>query len=249
MEDSIITKLRKFLNGEIDTECKVVYLLAETRKLFQRHGPNKPPFALKLHCDWALHIALDYEQTTAEFLKGVDDYVVRYFADGNQFDPVVRAFLLHETFRFQLREFMEKQGLTVPMCQDNTLWHKFLECYVGVIENGSLSIKVKPRRKSKSVLSQSLKVVKAVTFIKGKSSQYQDQPFNLSWDISLLNGDNLIVEANSYSARTGTQVLAHTAFAELKKNKDLTPENDRLIVTLGPLSGDTVRGPKASSIN
>jgi len=79
-ENSIVAKLRDALSDRIDSECKVVYILVETRKLLETYPPNPLPFALKLYCHWALHVDLDNPNTTLPFLERVETYVEGLFA-------------------------------------------------------------------------------------------------------------------------------------------------------------------------
>src|SRR5213594_2479644 len=58
MTKDIISKIRKHLENPVDTECAVVYLLAEVRKVIDDEKPRPWPLALWLHCNWALHVDL-----------------------------------------------------------------------------------------------------------------------------------------------------------------------------------------------
>ena len=49
MRDSIVDKLRTILAGAADDECKVMYVLAEARKLLEKYPVDPAPFALKLY--------------------------------------------------------------------------------------------------------------------------------------------------------------------------------------------------------
>jgi hypothetical protein len=51
-------KLNAFLADPVDSECKVVYLLCEVRKLLERVPAHQRPFALNMYCHWALHVDL-----------------------------------------------------------------------------------------------------------------------------------------------------------------------------------------------
>src|SRR6266478_3404586 len=75
MDNDIVNKLRKHLSDPVDTECKVVYLLCEVRKLLDKKTPDPFPFALRLYCHWALHVDLLYTSTTTHFLEKIDNYV------------------------------------------------------------------------------------------------------------------------------------------------------------------------------
>ena len=75
MTRDIIGKLRDHLAEPVETECAVVYLLAEVRKILEREKPDPKPFALWMHCHWALHVNLTRTPTTIAFLHRVDDFV------------------------------------------------------------------------------------------------------------------------------------------------------------------------------
>src|ERR1700683_3440087 len=73
MTDEIIRKLQTFLGTPIEDEYKVVYLLTQTRKVFERdaHLEQHLP-TLQFYCNWALHTKLDRRATVQEFLAKVD---------------------------------------------------------------------------------------------------------------------------------------------------------------------------------
>jgi hypothetical protein len=109
MENSIAKKLKTFLSGEIDSECKVVYLLAECRKLLEIHSPDLIPFALKLYCHCALHVDLHYRNTTLRFLERVDEFADSVLAENRLATEMemFRDFIFLDTFRNQLRQFLK----------------------------------------------------------------------------------------------------------------------------------------------
>jgi len=43
MTDAIVEKLRQHVSGPVDTECKVVYLLCEIRKLIPKNAQENRP--------------------------------------------------------------------------------------------------------------------------------------------------------------------------------------------------------------
>lgn len=55
----IIGKMTRELDGGIETEAQVVYLLAGVRKLIERDKAKEQYPDLKFHCDWALHSSLE----------------------------------------------------------------------------------------------------------------------------------------------------------------------------------------------
>jgi len=50
MTKDIIAKLHEHLSRPVDTECTVVYLLAEVRKILERDKPDPKPIALWMYC-------------------------------------------------------------------------------------------------------------------------------------------------------------------------------------------------------
>src|SRR6266446_3118137 len=109
MRDAIVEKLRAVLSSGIDSECKVVYVLAEARKLLETHPTDPEPFGLKLYCHWALHVDLDSPGTTLPFLKRVDEYVASVLAGNTDIileHRMLEEFVLLNTFREQFKRFL-----------------------------------------------------------------------------------------------------------------------------------------------
>ncbi|SRR5712692_2406403 len=200
-ENSIVTKLRTALLDAVDSECKVVYILAETRKLLETYPPDALPFALKLYCHWALHVDLENTRTTLPFLERVETYA-RSVLEGNSDmlaeHQMFREFVFLDTFRQHFRQFLQAFNLPTALCDEDSKWNQFLTHYAGVIEDGSLSCKTKPN---------SLKLVSEVVFTKGRTvSENSYMPFRLAWTIVLLNGENLTLEVEA-SAPNGNEMI------------------------------------------
>jgi hypothetical protein len=144
VKESIVDKLRLVLTSGINDECKVLYLLAESRKLLEKYPSDPIPFALKLYCHWALHIDLTQPRTTLPFLKRVDGFVASVLA-GNQDilgeHRMFREFVFLDTFRQQFAQFLKAFDLPTTVCDEDPRWHELLKNYAGVIEDGSLSCK------------------------------------------------------------------------------------------------------------
>jgi len=163
MKDAIVEKLQSVLDGGVDDELKVSYILCQSRKLLDKYPPDPVPIALRLYCNWALHIDLDVPRTTRPFLERVDEYVASVFA-GKNADIVLehrmfREFVFLETFRTQLKQLLIAYGLPTAVCVEDGLWHEFITHYAGIIEDGSLSLNGK---------DLTLKWVRNVVFSKGR---------------------------------------------------------------------------------
>jgi hypothetical protein len=195
MTKDIVGKLRDHLATEIDTECEVVYLLVEIRKLLDRDDPTHVDAALWMYCHWALHVDLESPKTTAEFLRRVDLWVtnnVAYLTASGPFTlmdeiHLFRDFTYLETLRRELAGFFKKYALPTTMCDVDEQWFAFLSAYAGVIEDGTLAMKADKNNK--------LGAVKQVTFKKGKplSSDYHVN-FIVQWDIELKDGRTVKTE-------------------------------------------------------
>jgi hypothetical protein len=191
-ENAIVEKLRVALSDAVDSEYKVVYILAESRKLLETYPPDPVPFALKIYCHWALHVDLDKPGTTSPFLKQVDEYVGSILS-GKQDIPLeyrmCKEFVLLNTFREQFRTFLRGYGLPTAVCDEDARWHQFLKSYAGIIEDGSLSCRAK---------APGLNHIREVTFNKGKPARPDSYlSFGFSWSILLLDGRTMTVDVEA----------------------------------------------------
>jgi hypothetical protein len=203
-ENAIVEKLQIALSDAVDSECKVVYILAEARKLLETYPPDPMPFTLKLYCHWALHVDLDNPRTTLPFLERADQYAASVLA-GNQ-DVVeehrmLREFVYLDTFRKQFKEFLQAYNLPTGICDQDARWHEFLKHYAGVIEDGSLSCQAN---------AHPLKLIKEIVFSRGRTPANSKDfyiPFGLAWTIVLVDGRKLTVEVQA-SASNGNEWIS-----------------------------------------
>jgi hypothetical protein len=185
--NSIATKLNALLADPIDSEAKVVYLMAEVRKLLEKTPARQRPFALNMYCHWALHVDLTGKDTITPFLKQVDDYVNGVLVGPEDYgasNRMVREFLAFETLRSQLGDFFSSNGIRTDLIDDGAPWNEFVQHYAGVIEDGSLSIQAQ---------DHGMNHIKEVTFTKGRESrgEFTQLPFEMMWHVELLNGQSL----------------------------------------------------------
>jgi hypothetical protein len=216
MTKDIVGKLIVHLSKPVDTECSVVYLMAEVRKLLERDDPKNERWgALRMYCHWALHVELYGAGTTLEFLKFVDQWVMNkvhgvWLMRGpwkfQQELILFRDFLYLDTLRTQLKRFLEgflsQDGQKIPttMCDEDSWWFAFLGAYAGVIEDGSLSVKTPDAIKE-------LGAVKEITFTKGDSLSGRNHVnFVIKWVIELKDGR--IIDL-SVDAEPGTGMSGH----------------------------------------
>jgi hypothetical protein len=203
MKDHIVEKLRAILSGDIDSECKVVYILCESRKLLEKCPPDPMPLALKMYCHWALHIDLTNPRTTTPLLERIDDFVdgiVLQTEDVIKDHYLFRELLWLDTFRQQFREFLRVYDLPTGVCDEDGRWHEFLTHYAGVIQDGSLSCQAKTQR---------LKHVNEVVFSKGRERPQALVPFDLVWEIVLLDGRSIVVDVYATPLPNGKPMTVH----------------------------------------
>lgn len=189
-ENQIVEKLRRVLSEEVQKEADVVYLLAECRKLLEDTKTKNPHFALKFYCHWALHVDLSGRDTTLPLLKRVDSYVQAVLNDHNfgEQRQMAREFAFMYSFRQALKEFLESHTLPTQLCDDKQRWHQFLSIYASVIEEGSMTCNAQPG---------DLKLVSRVTFKKGRPADGCHLPFDMEWDIHLVDKRILTVSVRA----------------------------------------------------
>jgi hypothetical protein len=204
MKDQIVEKLRSILNDRVDSECKVVYVLAECRKLLEKYPPDPVPFTLKMYCHWALHVDLTHPGTTFSFLEQVDRFaesVLNGNADIVAEERMFREFMFLDAFRGQFRDLLSCYDLPTDLCDNDNHWHEFLKNYAGVIEDGSLSCVAKTPR---------LKLVSQVNISKAAPRPRGPEiiaPFDLTWEIILQDGRGMGVQVYAAPLPNGEKML------------------------------------------
>jgi len=189
MTKDIVSKLRQHLSKPIDSECGVVYLMAELRKLLQRDDKDHKNGILWMYCHWALHVDLTNPGTTREFLTTVDRWVTNTVAYLEPTGPwkfmeevyVFHDFLYLSTLRSELKKFLEQYDIPTTLCNNDGQWFRFIAEYGGVIEDGTLSMNADK--------SDEIGAVKKVTFKKGRVLTDENHVnFAIRWDIDLKDG-------------------------------------------------------------
>jgi hypothetical protein len=134
-EDAIVGKLRSELGRDIVSECQVVYLLVEVRKLLELRNQTEAFGALTFHCNWALHTRLD-KDAAQNLITGLS----RCYAGLNEGATAERSFralwndLGFDRFRKQFRGFLTSHELPRDIC-DSDRWKTFLSYYSFVIQD------------------------------------------------------------------------------------------------------------------
>jgi hypothetical protein len=140
VQDAILRKLAEHLRLGIKTECQVVYLLAEIRKLLDREEDKDGRYhSLRMYCNWALHIELENKQAQ-EIVRTIDALYPKIIQENltkGEKDEIRAVFTL-DRFRGELSQFLRKREL--PDFSDAE-WNSFLACFLNVIQDCPLLCK------------------------------------------------------------------------------------------------------------
>ncbi len=137
MKSAILLKISKELNNDIDTEPKVLYLLAEIRKCIdrglqieKRGYPN-----LYFYCNWILHIEMDRKDT-----KEILNRIEAAFPDTNNLKELSCIFKKREKnfysfldLKEELRNFLNTKGLSVDLIEKGNKWFRFKKLLVEIL--------------------------------------------------------------------------------------------------------------------
>lgn len=147
MTPNIILKLSEQIESGIDTEPKVVYIMAGIRKLIERNEVQEKYPNLKFHCDWTLHSQL--EGTGARRVLIEFDQVQALLKSGKELHQLPRemrsgieAIGKLALFEVELTSFLWEYGLPVFTRHGNQ-WSRFVYLYARVIEDIPLTFAMK----------------------------------------------------------------------------------------------------------
>ena len=206
MQHSILEKLRPFLSEPVDSECKVVYILAESRKLLDTYPLDRQSFALRLYCHWALHINLTFASTTKQFLSAVEEFILQHLmgprdaASMERQSQRVRNLIFLDAFRIQFREFLVAYNLPTELCDNDARWIQFILHYAGVIEDGSLSCEAR---------GEPLQYLESVVFSRGTVEQtWGYLPFTMTWLVHFRDSSSYLVHAQAARRENGSETVA-----------------------------------------
>jgi len=140
MENQIIMKIRSEMDHVTKSECQVVYLLVEIRKLMDRDKKATEPYnSLRLYSDWAVHVGLAGPQAQ-DIVKKADAFYPKLMdgtATAEEKADFKKIFLLN-TFRSELDHFLQDH---VQRSFSNAGWNSFLASFLHVIEDCPLICK------------------------------------------------------------------------------------------------------------
>lgn len=148
MIPDLIYKLTRALKKPVQTECEVVYLMVEIRKLMDRreaerrkavpeedHRKLRPEFpVLKLFCDWAVHINIEWNREAEPLMREFDGAVESVKA-GNGIPLSFLEFLSLSHLREQFARFLKLNELPTRLVEEGHAWDRFLDLYSAVVSD------------------------------------------------------------------------------------------------------------------
>jgi len=141
MEEQILRKIRGELERGIKSECQVVYLLVEIRKLMDKSNvPRHSYESLRLYCDWVVHVDIDRNAVAKRIVRTADDIfakLIRGSLADHETSVLKRVFSL-DVFREELGQFLEENRMRRFSGSE---WNAFAACFLNVIEDCPLLCK------------------------------------------------------------------------------------------------------------
>jgi enamine deaminase RidA (YjgF/YER057c/UK114 family) len=130
MKSDILHKLAGALEGPLESEAHVVYILVEIRKLLER-APNRKYDTLRLCCDWALHVDLWRNKQIVEILERFD----KALENGNGLtDGLISDYVSLSRFHDELADFVVENELPTQVLGFSP-WQRFLALYADVVSD------------------------------------------------------------------------------------------------------------------
>lgn len=199
----LIYKLTRALKRPVQTECEVVYLMVEIRKLMDRREAErrkevseagrrklKPEFpVLKLFCDWAVHINIEWNRE-AEPLMREFDRAVESVKAGNGIPLPFLEFLSLSHLRDEFARFLNVNGLPPRLVENGDAWDRFLDLYSAVVSDCPITYtnrQIPFKLISKLTLTKETPQEEAYAFVRSLLGR---EPHSLwmNWRIELTDG-------------------------------------------------------------
>lgn len=143
MQIDIQEKLHRFLADDptINDEARVVYLLAQCRKLLEHDKAlkNRLP-TLDFYCNWALHVQLERSAAQA-FLNEVNPILTLNANFNKEQHDAVDSRLTLNAFRSELQSLLACVSADLSICDDASRWTGFLRVYSRVVQDSELAFK------------------------------------------------------------------------------------------------------------
>ncbi len=142
MKNIILKKISKLLKEGIDTEAKVVYFLAEIKKILDLTN-DRTVFSLKIFRDWVLHSELTYPNTITYFSNKFEPYIDASLTS----KEVAKAILSNQRNFFKLNKlkndlgtFLKKNKMQTSIIDNGRYWIKFITLLLEILKECPIKI-------------------------------------------------------------------------------------------------------------
>ena len=137
MKAAILDKITRELSNDIDTEPKVLYLLAEIRKYLEgcNQGEKDKYPNLYFYCNWVLHIKLS-GSSAIKILNRFESIFLgmnNLKEMGTIFKKQERDFYLFVDLKKELRSFLEVNDIPTELLGSRGRWFKFKKLLVEIL--------------------------------------------------------------------------------------------------------------------
>jgi len=142
MNSSILEKINKELNNGIDTEPKVLYLLAEIRKFLDRSSESEKESYpnLYLYCNWVLHIQMD--RTPAKQILNRFESRLSNADNLTEMSNIIKQeeknFYYFVDLKRELHNFLTNYTLSTELTDNGRKWFNFKKLLVAILIDCSL---------------------------------------------------------------------------------------------------------------
>lgn len=208
MRETIVAKLKKELAQPITTECQVVYILVELRKLLDSRERDARFESLKFYCDWAMHTTMSW-RGARNFITSVDTLfsTIASVSITREENDRLAELLYLESFRKQLRALLNSEGLPERVCE-SAEWFNFLDCYSRVIEDCPL-VYQNPGD-STAALEQMTFEKRVATSTSRRISWAETPSFPIRWTLRFRNGGLAHFDLSESGTLPGSKLIVES---------------------------------------
>jgi len=137
IEPIYIRKLRSSLNETLMDEYRVLYVMAQSRKVLELEKPYRPG-CMYLYCCWPLHVELS-KKGTRDLMDVFDTpETVGDFQQQREPDSRLNELISFSAFRRDFKVFLLDYSLPTDVVDDDERWHDFLFLYSDLVVESPL---------------------------------------------------------------------------------------------------------------
>ena len=136
--DEIVKKIDSLLRESdfVDSECCVLYLMVELRKIIDHLDDAREYPLLKFYCDWTVHTKKDRNMDDIRVIVDrLDKLVPKWDKLNQQEQNQVLDFIQMPELRKEMGTFLRSNGLQAGLCDEARPWKKFTKTLCKVLSD------------------------------------------------------------------------------------------------------------------